>query len=86
MTAAGISGRSNLLALQLINQFRYDAVQVADEGKVRGANDGGLGVFINGNNNIRALHAGKVLHRAGDAADSDVLRLHLHDGSFRFPA
>ena len=32
MAAAGISGHSNLLALQLINQFRYYAVQVADEG------------------------------------------------------
>jgi hypothetical protein len=53
---------------------------------VRGADDGGLGVFINGNNDIGALHAGKVLYCAGDAADSDVLRLHLHDGSFRFPA
>ena len=61
MAAAGISGRSNLLALQLINQFRYDAVQVADEGKICDTDDGGLGVFINGNNDIRALHAGKVL-------------------------
>ena len=86
MTAAGISECRDLLALQLINHLRYDAVQVADEGKVRGADDGGLGVFINGNNDIRALHAGKVLYCAGDAADSDVLRLHLHDGSFRFPA
>ena len=86
MAAAGISGCSNLLALQLINQFRYYAVQVADEGKVRDADDGGFGVFINGDDDVRALHAGKVLHRAGDAADSDVLRLHLHDGSFRFPA
>jgi hypothetical protein len=48
LSPASTEGRSNLLALQLINQFRYYAVQVADEGKVRGANDGGLGVFING--------------------------------------
>ena len=63
MAAAGISGRRDLLALQLINHLRDDAVQVADEGKVRGADNGGFGVFINGNNDIRALHAGKVLHR-----------------------
>ena len=52
MAAIGISGCSNLLALQLINHLRYDAVQVADEGEVGDADDGGFGVFINGDDDV----------------------------------
>ena len=54
------------VALQLADHLRNDAVQISDEGKVRDTDDGCLGVIIDGNDDVRALHAGKVLHRAGD--------------------
>ena len=43
---------SALFALQLINQFRNYPVQVANEGEVGGADDGRLGVTVDGNNNV----------------------------------
>jgi len=41
-----------LFVLQLIDYFWNNLVQVANEGEVGGADDGCLGVTVDGNNNV----------------------------------
>src|SRR3972149_3918009 len=58
----------HLLALQLFGQHRHNLEQVADNAVGGYLKDGGVGGVIDSHDAFGGLHAGHVLHRAGDAA------------------
>lgn len=62
---------------QHVFEFGHDLEEIADEAVVRDLEDRRLLVLIDGDDDLRVLHAGQVLDRAGNA-DGDV-ELRRHD-------
>jgi hypothetical protein len=57
--------------MKLARQFRHDLEEVADEAVVGDLEDRGFFVLVDGDDDLRVLHAGEVLDGARDA-DGDV--------------
>src|SRR5262249_37046984 len=70
-----ITSRS-LALLELFDQLRDDLEDVADDAEVGHLEDRRVGISVDGDDRLRALHAGQVLDRAGDPARDVEIGLH----------
>src|SRR5690242_3159955 len=64
------------LGLHGLGELRHDLVEVADHAEVGELEDRGVGVLVDGDDVLRALHADLVLDRAGDPGRQVELRRH----------
>src|SRR6185369_15498764 len=65
---------ANLRALalfQLFDQLRHDFEKIADDAEVGVLKDRRFGIFVDGDDVFGSLHAGEMLHGAGDT-DGEV--------------
>ncbi|KQU08295.1 hypothetical protein ASG68_22105 [Rhizobium sp. Leaf453] len=69
-TAASVRGRFVDVVkkgLERLLQFRQDVEEIADEAVVCDLEDRGFLVLVDGDDDLRVLHAGQMLDGAGDA-------------------
>ena len=66
------------LALDRLDELRDDDIEVADDAVVCDLEDRRVLVGVDGDDLLRVLHAGEVLHRTGDAAADHQRRTDRH--------